>query len=137
MVAFSIFSLQEKESPDGNNVACILILPPYQRKGYGKFLIAFSESFNDHVIHSNYVLWYYIGCIMLGWLQGLPNCLRHFLFENCPKTFNRLFSGKQHQELSWMELDNLIYLYFWVVILLSRGQHSEIFWNLYPALNNC
>ena len=26
----------------GNNVACIMILPPYQRKGYGKLLIAFS-----------------------------------------------------------------------------------------------
>jgi histone acetyltransferase MYST1 len=35
---------KEKESPEGNNVACILTLPPYQRKGYGKFLIAFSES---------------------------------------------------------------------------------------------
>lgn len=34
---------KEKDSPDGNNVACILTLPPYQRKGYGKFLIAFSE----------------------------------------------------------------------------------------------
>ncbi|NWX94736.1 KAT8 acetyltransferase, partial [Nothoprocta ornata] len=34
---------KEKESPDGNNVACILTLPPYQRRGYGKFLIAFSE----------------------------------------------------------------------------------------------
>lgn len=33
---------KEKESPENNNVACILILPPYQRKGYGKFLIAFS-----------------------------------------------------------------------------------------------
>lgn len=33
---------KEKESPDGNNVACILTLPPYQRMGYGKFLIAFS-----------------------------------------------------------------------------------------------
>lgn len=33
---------KEKESPDGNNVACILVLPPYQRKGYGKFLIGFS-----------------------------------------------------------------------------------------------
>lgn len=37
------YLLQEKESPDGNNVACILTLPPYQRRGYGKFLIAFSE----------------------------------------------------------------------------------------------
>jgi len=33
---------KEKESPDGNNLACILTLPPYQRKGYGKFLIQFS-----------------------------------------------------------------------------------------------
>merc|ERR1719283_526671 len=33
---------KEKESPDGNNLACILILPPFQRKGYSKFLIAFS-----------------------------------------------------------------------------------------------
>lgn len=33
---------KEKDSPEGNNVACILTLPPYQRKGYGKFLIAFS-----------------------------------------------------------------------------------------------
>jgi len=33
---------KEIESPDGNNLACILTLPPYQRKGYGKFLIAFS-----------------------------------------------------------------------------------------------
>ena len=34
--------IQEKESPDNNNLACILTLPPYQRNGYGKFLIAFS-----------------------------------------------------------------------------------------------
>lgn len=33
---------KEKESPELNNVACILILPPHQRKGYGKLLIAFS-----------------------------------------------------------------------------------------------
>ncbi len=32
---------KEKES-DGNNLACILTLPPYQRKGYGKFLISLS-----------------------------------------------------------------------------------------------
>ena len=27
---------------DGYNLACILTLPPHQRKGYGRFLIAFS-----------------------------------------------------------------------------------------------
>lgn len=33
---------KEKDSTEGNNLACILTLPPYQRMGYGKFLIAFS-----------------------------------------------------------------------------------------------
>ncbi|KAL5965094.1 Histone acetyltransferase KAT5 [Taenia solium] len=33
---------KEKESSEDYNVACILTLPPYQRKGYGKFLIEFS-----------------------------------------------------------------------------------------------
>ncbi|KAK4688661.1 histone acetyltransferase HTATIP, partial [Tremellales sp. Uapishka_1] len=33
---------KEKESPEAYNVACILTLPQYQRKGYGKLLIAFS-----------------------------------------------------------------------------------------------
>lgn len=33
---------KEKDSPDGNNLACIMTLPPFQRKGYGKFLIMFS-----------------------------------------------------------------------------------------------
>lgn len=32
---------KEKDSVE-NNLACIMILPPYQRKGYGKFLISFS-----------------------------------------------------------------------------------------------
>jgi histone acetyltransferase MYST1 len=33
---------KEKNSPDDFNLACILTLPPFQRKGFGKFLIAFS-----------------------------------------------------------------------------------------------
>ena len=33
---------QEKESNEDYNVACILVLPPYQRKSYGKLLIEFS-----------------------------------------------------------------------------------------------
>ena len=33
---------KEKHSSEGYNLACILTLPPYQRKGYGRFLIAFS-----------------------------------------------------------------------------------------------
>jgi histone acetyltransferase MYST1 len=33
---------KEKSSPEDYNLACILTLPPHQRKGYGKFLISFS-----------------------------------------------------------------------------------------------
>ncbi|CAG0885242.1 unnamed protein product [Darwinula stevensoni] len=33
---------KEKESSEDYNLACILTLPPYQRKGYGKLLIQFS-----------------------------------------------------------------------------------------------
>lgn len=34
---------KEKHSPEEYNLACILTFPPYQRKGYGKFLISFCE----------------------------------------------------------------------------------------------
>jgi histone acetyltransferase HTATIP len=34
---------KEKESTEDYNVACILTMPPYQRMGYGKLLIEFSE----------------------------------------------------------------------------------------------
>lgn len=34
---------KEQGNPDGNNLACICILPPFQRSGYGKFLIQLSE----------------------------------------------------------------------------------------------
>jgi len=33
---------KEKQSSEGNNLACILTLPPHQRKGYSKILIGFS-----------------------------------------------------------------------------------------------
>ncbi|KAI9851846.1 MAG: Histone acetyltransferase [Thelocarpon superellum] len=33
---------KEKESAEGYNVACILTLPQYQRKGFGRLLVAFS-----------------------------------------------------------------------------------------------
>jgi GNAT superfamily N-acetyltransferase len=33
---------KEKDSPHGYNLACILCLPPFQRRGYGKLLIQFS-----------------------------------------------------------------------------------------------
>ncbi|CUM67176.1 uncharacterized protein PRCAT00004869001 [Priceomyces carsonii] len=45
---------KEKESADNYNVACILTLPCYQKKGYGKLLIQFSYmlSFNENKVGS-------------------------------------------------------------------------------------
>lgn len=33
---------KEKSSPDEYNLACIMVLPPYQKRGYGRFLIQLS-----------------------------------------------------------------------------------------------
>lgn len=38
-----VFLLQEKDSAFGYNLSCLLCLPPFQRKGYGKLLIQFSK----------------------------------------------------------------------------------------------
>lgn len=43
---FLFYCLKEKESTEDYNVACILTLPPYQRRGYGKLLIEFSKFHN-------------------------------------------------------------------------------------------
>lgn len=34
---------QDKESSEDYNLSCILTLPPYQKKGYGHFMIDFSQ----------------------------------------------------------------------------------------------
>ncbi|KAG0715439.1 Histone acetyltransferase Tip60 [Chionoecetes opilio] len=44
---------KEKESSEDYNVACILTLPPYQRKGYGKLLIEFSKPYGDSWINTS------------------------------------------------------------------------------------
>lgn len=51
---------KEKESTEDYNVACILTMPPYQRKGYGKLLIEFSMS-----LYSISVLRYFL--LFLGY----------------------------------------------------------------------
>lgn len=39
----TFYLVQEKVSYDDYNLACIVVLPPYQKKGYGMLLIEFSE----------------------------------------------------------------------------------------------
>ncbi|KII62074.1 Males-absent on the first protein [Thelohanellus kitauei] len=45
---YSTYLPKEKDSIDNFNVACILTLPPHQRKGYGKFLISLSYELTKH-----------------------------------------------------------------------------------------
>ena len=40
---------QEKNSFLSYNVSCILVLPPYMKKGYGKMLIDFSKSLTMYI----------------------------------------------------------------------------------------
>ena len=42
-VETELFIIQEKVSYDDYNLACILVLPPYQRNRYGTLMIEFSE----------------------------------------------------------------------------------------------
>lgn len=42
VLCFPRYFSKEKYSEEGHNLACILTLPAYQRKGYGKFLISMS-----------------------------------------------------------------------------------------------
>lgn len=47
-IFFLFFFSQEKNSFLNYNVSCILTLPPYQRKGYGRLLIDFSKYKHYH-----------------------------------------------------------------------------------------
>lgn len=47
---------KEKESPEEHNLACILTLPPSQRKGYGRFLISFGALHKPFGRTSNFFL---------------------------------------------------------------------------------
>lgn len=38
------FFTKEKDTTNENNLACIIVFPPYQNKGFGSLMIKFSES---------------------------------------------------------------------------------------------
>ena len=42
VVTVAMVTRQEKHSPQGYNVSCILVMPPHMRRGYGHLLIDFS-----------------------------------------------------------------------------------------------
>lgn len=69
--------MQEKHSEESYNLACILTLPPYQRKGYGKFLIAFCKLFFSD--QPDYSLLHAIILVKLHTLDMYNHCLCYSL----------------------------------------------------------
>jgi histone acetyltransferase HTATIP len=57
---------KEKESSEDYNVACILTLPPYQRKGFGKLLIEFSKLYIKRLCQV-FMLILFVFCSFIGY----------------------------------------------------------------------
>lgn len=68
---------KEKKSEEGYNLACILTLPAYQRKGYGKALISFSYELSrlEKKVHSTLVT-VFEAC---AFCKGLRSIAQQFL----------------------------------------------------------
>jgi len=110
---------KEKESPDGNNVACILTLPPYQRKGYGKLLIAFSYELSklEHVTGSPEKPLSDLGKLSYRsyWSWVLLEIMRDFRGTLSIKDLSMMTSITQNDIISTLQSLNLVK--YW------KGQH--------------
>lgn len=111
---------KEKESPENNNVACILILPPYQRKGYGKLLIAFSYELSrrEGVVGSPEKPLSDLGRLSYRsyWAYTLLE-----LMKDCRATTQSI---KELSELSGITHDDIIYtLQSMKMVKYWKGQH--------------
>ncbi|KAK9506190.1 hypothetical protein O3M35_008171 [Rhynocoris fuscipes] len=110
---------KEKESPDGNNVACILTLPPYQRRGYGKLLIAFSYELSklEQVVGSPEKPLSDLGKLSYRsyWSWVLLDILRDFRGSVSIKDLSEMTSITQTDIISTLQSMNMVK--YW------KGQH--------------
>lgn len=110
---------KEKESPDGNNVACILTLPPFQRKGYGKFLIAFSYELSklEGTVGSPEKPLSDLGKLSYRsyWSWVLLEILRDFRGTLSVRDLSQMTSITQHDIISTLQSMNMVK--YW------KGQH--------------
>lgn len=81
---FLAYFSQEKISYDDYNLACIVTLPPYQKRGYGMLLIEFSKS-----IYAGLSL-LILGFVNVGWgkrAPGLRICIFAQVTMNAPHEY--------------------------------------------------
>lgn len=116
---------KEKESPDGNNLACILTLPPYQRKGYGKLLIAFSYELSkmDRVIGSPEKPLSDLGKLSYRsyWSWVLLECLRNY--RQAPQSLQQLSVRDLSALTSITQTDIISTLQSLNMVKYWKGQH--------------
>lgn len=116
---------KEKQSPDGNNLACILTLPPYQRKGYGKFLIAFSYELSkmDRVIGSPEKPLSDLGKLSYRsyWSWVLLECLRSY--RQAPASLQQLSVRELSSITSITQSDIISTLQSLNMVKYWKGQH--------------
>jgi len=110
---------KEKQSQDDYNLACILTLPPYQRKGYGKLLISFSYELSkkEQKLGSPEKPLSDLGLLSFRsyWTQVLLDILRKHKGNVSIKEMSELTSIKTEDIISTLQSLNLIK--YW------KGQH--------------
>lgn len=98
--------LQEKHCQQKYNVSCIMILPQYQRRGYGRFLIDFSEWIQKHPLVAPLFL---------------KVCHTHTL--STPRSAGYLLSKREGQpgspEKPLSDLGRLSYMAYWRSVVLE------------------
>lgn len=110
---------KEKDSPDDYNLACILTLPPYQRKGYGKLLIQFSYELSkkEEKVGTPEKPLSDLGLLSYRsyWTQVLLEVLRKHKGNISIKEISRMTAIKTEDVISTLQSLNLIK--YW------KGQH--------------
>ncbi|CAM9330442.1 unnamed protein product [Chrysoparadoxa australica] len=110
---------KEKSSPEEYNLACILTFPPFQRKGYGKFLISASYELSkrEQVVGSPEKPLSDLGKLSYRsyWTYVLLNLLRGYKGDLSVKDISRMTAIKTEDIISTLQSLNLIK--YW------KGQH--------------
>ncbi|CAG0881957.1 unnamed protein product [Cyprideis torosa] len=111
---------KERESTEGYNLACILILPPFQRQGYGKFMIQFSYELTklEGVVGSPEKPLSDLGSVSYRsyWTYSILNILKNFRGTMSIKDLSKLTGIAQSDIICTLQSMNMVKYY--------KGEHT-------------